>query len=54
MNEPTDTDRLNWLQYMAPECEGHILSRVFLPTGEPLRNRIDEAMKINPLPEARP
>lgn len=44
----TDAERLDWLQWMRDECEGGVLSLVFLPTGEALRTRIDAFMKAKP------
>lgn len=48
--ETTDTQRLDWIEWMARECEGHILSRLFLPDGQPFREKVDAAMQLNPLP----
>jgi len=44
-----DKTRLDWIAHMAAECEGHILTRIFLPDGRPMREKIDEAMKLNPV-----
>jgi hypothetical protein len=46
--QPTDTERVDWIQHMAAECEGHILTRLFLPDGKPFREKVDAAMKLNP------
>lgn len=49
MNEPTDTEMLDWMSAMAEACEGHVLSRCFIPDGRPLREKIAEMMKLNPI-----
>lgn len=38
-----DKERLDWMQQMAEDCEGRILTRVFIPDGKPLRDKIDAA-----------
>lgn len=45
---PTDTERIDWIQHMVAECEGRILTRLFLPDGKPFRDKVDDAMKLNP------
>lgn len=44
----TDTKRINWIEHMAAECEGQILTRLFLPDGKPFREKVDAAMQLNP------
>lgn len=44
-----DTERINWLQQMADECEGRLLTRLFIPNGKPMREKMDALMKLNPL-----
>lgn len=38
-----DQERLDWLEKMRTDCEGHILSRCFLPGDTTIRQRIDAA-----------
>lgn len=44
---PSDTAMLDWMQQMRDECEGHVLSRCFLPCDETLRDRIAKFMALN-------
>jgi len=51
---PTDSEIVDWLQYMADECEGHVLTRCFMPSEElTLREKIAKMMRINPQPETK-
>lgn len=43
-----DTARINWIEQMAADCEGHILTRLFIPDGKPFRDKVDAAMKLYP------
>ncbi len=42
--ERTDTERLNWIDAMRIECEGRLLTRLFIPDGKPFRDKIDAVM----------
>ncbi len=39
-----DAIRLDWIEQKANDCEGHILSRLFLPDGKPFRDKVDAAI----------
>lgn len=45
--EHEDKARLDWLQQMADDCEGQLLTRCFIPDGKPMREKIDALMKLN-------
>lgn len=40
-----DAIRLNWIENMAADCEGQVITRLFLPDGKPFREKVDAAMK---------
>ncbi len=46
-SEASDTTRLDWMDKMRADCEGHVLSRCFMPGDQTLRERIDDMMKLN-------
>lgn len=39
-----DKERLDWLAQMVADCEGRLLTRLFLPDGKPLRDKMDKLM----------
>lgn len=44
-----DKARLDWIEKMAANYEGRILTRLFLPDGKPFREKVDTAMIPNPI-----
>jgi hypothetical protein len=42
-----DVERLNWMEQMRDDCEGHVLSRCFIPGDNTLRENIDALIQIN-------
>lgn len=48
----SDSELLDWLEYMRTECNGHILSRCFMPSETTLRSQIREMMQQYPMATA--
>ena len=44
MTTPTDTEMMDFISAMREQCEGRILTRIFMPSDKDLRQQITEMM----------